>query len=72
MKGLTQEQLARKIGTSQKMISRYELGKQLPGKKRREKIAAVLGKKRVKTLFPVLRKKRKKVKGSTKERKGRA
>lgn len=53
--GLTQKELARKIKGSQEDISRYETGRGIPLRKRREKIAKILDRS-VKTLFPVKKK----------------
>jgi transcriptional regulator with XRE-family HTH domain len=42
LKGITQTELARRIGTNQKVVSRYETGKQIPSLKRAEQIAQAL------------------------------
>jgi len=50
-KGLTQEELAERIGTSQTWIGYIETGRETPNLKRLHKIARVLGV-RVKDLIP--------------------
>lgn len=42
LKGITQEELACRVGTNQKIISRYECGKQVPSLKRAKQIAQAL------------------------------
>lgn len=42
LKGITQAELARRVGTNQRVVSRYETGKQVPSLKRAEQIAQAL------------------------------
>ena len=44
LRGLTQRQLAEKVGTREIEISRIETGRVQPGGEMKERIAAVLGK----------------------------